>query len=250
MNATNQRICAWAGPVAAVIWLIGLLFLARFIPPIPPSLGPAEVAARYANNTVGIRAGMVCVLVGGALYGAWTAVITVQLKRIEGRSSVMAYTQLALGAAFVLVFVVPVVFWQAAAFRPLDNIEITQRLNDLAWMGFLIPVPVITVQGLAITLAILSDKSSSPVFPRWVGWFNLWAQIIFLPGVLIPFFKHGVLAWNGLLAFWIPVAVFTAWMIVLSVMLFRAIKEEERQCQAAENRLLHPVSTTGPEQIR
>jgi hypothetical protein len=144
----------------------------------------------------------------------------------------MAYTQLALGAAFVLVFVVPVVFWQAAAFRPLDNIEITQRLNDLAWMSVLIPVPVITVQGLAITLAILSDKSSSPVFPRWVGWFNLWAQIIFLPGVLSPFFKHGVLAWNGLLAFWIPVAVFTAWMIVLSVMLFRAIKDEERQYQA------------------
>jgi hypothetical protein len=100
MNATNQRICAWAGPVAAIIWVVGLLFLARFIPPIPPSLGPAEVAARYANNTVGIRAGMVCVLVGGALYGAWTAVITVQLKRIEGRSSVMAYTQLALGAAW------------------------------------------------------------------------------------------------------------------------------------------------------
>ena len=58
--------------------------------PDTPSLGPAEVAARYANNTVGIRAGMVCVLVGGALYGAWTAVITVQLERIEGRSSVAA----------------------------------------------------------------------------------------------------------------------------------------------------------------
>jgi hypothetical protein len=27
MNATNQRICAWAGPVAAIIWLIGPLFL-------------------------------------------------------------------------------------------------------------------------------------------------------------------------------------------------------------------------------
>lgn len=229
MNATNQRIGAWAGPAAAVVWLVGLLFLARFIPPIPPSLGAAEVAQRYADNTVGIRAGMVFVLIGGALYGAWTAEITVQLKRIEGRSSVMAYTQLALGAAFVLVFVIPVVFWQAAAFRPLDNIEITQRLNDLAWLGFLIPVPVITVQGLAITLAIFGDKSARPVFPRWLGWFNLWAQLIFLPGILIPFFKTGILAWNGLLAFWIPVAVFTAWMITLSVMLFRAIRDEEAQ---------------------
>ncbi|MBB3748366.1 hypothetical protein FHT44_000827 [Mycolicibacterium sp. BK634] len=229
MNARNQRICAWAGPVAAIVWLVGLLVLARFIPPIAPSLGPAEVAARYANNTVGIRAGMVCVLAGGALYGAWTAVITVQLKRIEGSSSVMAYTQLALGAAFIIIFVIPSVFWQAAAFRPEDNIEITQRLNDLAWLCFLIPVPVITVQGLAITLAIFSDRSERPVFPRWLGWFNLWAQLIFLPGTLIPFFKDGVLAWNGLLAFWIPVAVFTAWMITLSLMLFRAITDEEQQ---------------------
>ena len=75
-------------------------------------------------------------------------------------------------------------------------------------------------------------------------------QIIFLPGVLIPFFKHGILAWNGLLAFWIPVAVFTAWMIVLSVMLFGAIKEEERQWRADENELSNPVSTTGSDQIR
>jgi hypothetical protein len=229
MNARNQRICAWSGPVAAIIWVVGLLFLARFIPPIPPSLDAAGVAARYAHNTIGIRAGMVMVLIGGALYGSWTASITVQLKRIEGKSSVMAYTQLALGTAFVLVFVVPVVFWQAAAFRPEGSPEITQRLNDLAWMSFLIPVPVITVQGLAITLAILSDRSSAPVFPRWVGWFNLWAQIIFLPGCLIPFFKHGILAWNGLLAFWIPVGVFTAWMIILSWALLRAISDEERQ---------------------
>ena len=234
MNARNQRICAWAGPVAAIIWVIGLLFFARFIPPIAPSLGAAEVAARYAANPIGIRAGMVCVLAGGALYGAWVAVITVQLKRIEGSSAVMAYTQLVLGTAFVLVFVVPAVFWQAAAFRPLENIEITQRLNDLGWLGFLIPVPVITVQGLAITLAIIGDRSPVPVFPRWVAWFNLWAQVIFLPGTVIPFFKDGILAWNGLLAFWIPVGVFTAWMIVLSWSLLRAISEQERQYSSAD----------------
>ena len=40
------------------------------------------------------------------------------------------------------------------------------------------------------------------MLPRWLGWFNLWAQIIYLPGILIPYFKSGPLAWNGLLAFW------------------------------------------------
>jgi uncharacterized membrane protein len=164
----------------------------------------------------------------------------VQLKRIEGRFSPMAYTQLGMGAVFVLIFVVPAMIWQAAAFRPLENIEITHRLNDLAWLLFLGPVATVFVQGLAITIAILCDKSERPVFPRWLAWFNLWAQIIFLPGLLIPFFKNGPLAWNGLLAFWIPVVVFTVWMILLSVMLLRAIKDQEQQAQAEQ------ATTTAP----
>jgi hypothetical protein len=42
--------------------------------------------------------------------------------------------------------------------------------------------------------------------------------------------RRHLVDWS-LLAFWIPVAVFTAWMIVLPAMLFRAIKDEERQYQ-------------------
>jgi hypothetical protein len=81
--------------------------------------------------------------------------------------------------------------------------------------------------GHGITIAILSDKSERPVLPRWLGWFNLWAQIIYLPGILIPYFKSGPLAWNGLLAFWIPVVVFTVWLCLITAMLLRAINEQE-----------------------
>jgi hypothetical protein len=246
MNALSQRICAWAGPACAVTWMVGFFLLAGFIPPPSPGQSAAEIAAIFAEHTNSIRAGMVVLLFGGAIYGPWAAVITVQLKRIEGRSSPMAYTQLAMGAVFVLIFVVPVMIWQAAAFRPLENIEITHRLNDLAWLLFIGPVATITVQGLAITIAILGDKSERPVFPRWMGWFNLWAQISFLPGILIPFFKGGPLAWNGVVAFWIPVAIFTIWMILLSVMVLRAIKDEEQQ-QNVERRVESPFRLGAPQ---
>jgi hypothetical protein len=114
----------------------------------------------------------------------------------------------------------------------MENIEITHRFNDMAWMLFIGPVCTIFIQGMAITIAILSDKSERPVLPRWLGWFNLWAQIIYLPGILIPYFKHGPLAWNGLLAFWIPVVVFTIWLFLISAMLLRAINEQEREATA------------------
>ena len=234
MNAFSQRICAWAGPVSAITWMIGFFLLAGFIPPPSPGQGAAEIAGIFADHTNRIRAGMIVLMFGGAFYAPWAAVISVQLKRIEGRSSPMAYTQLGMGSVFVLIFIVPVMIWQAAAFRPLENIEITHRLNDLAWLLFIGPVATIFVQGMAITIAILGDKSDRPVFPRWLGWFNLWAQIIYLPGILIPFFKSGPLAWNGVVAFWIPVVVFTVWMILVSVMVLRAIKDEERQVNAQQ----------------
>jgi cytochrome c-type biogenesis protein CcmH/NrfF len=124
----------------------------------------------------------------------------------------------------------------------MENIEITHRFNDMAWMLFIGPVCTIFVQGMAITIAILSDKSEQPVLPRWLGWFNLWAQIIYLPGILIPYFKSGPLAWNGLLAFWIPVVVFTVWLCLITAMLLRAINEQERA--ATHESAARPAAST------
>jgi hypothetical protein len=228
MNARSQRVCAWAGPVCAVTWVVGFFFLAGFIPPPSPSMDAHQIATMFAEHGGRIRAGLIIVGFGGAIYCPWAAAISVQLKRIEGRFSPMTYTQLGMGSVFVLIFIVPVMMWQAAAFRPMENIEITHRFNDMAWMLFIGPVCTIFVQGMAITIAILSDKSERPVLPRWLGWFNLWAQIIYLPGILIPYFKSGPLAWNGLLAFWIPVVVFTVWLCLITAMLLRAINEQER----------------------
>lgn len=233
MNATSQRTCAWAGPTCALTWLLGFWVFAGFVPPPSPQADALEIARRFQEDADSIRFGMILLMIGGALYAPWSAVISVQLKRIEGRYSPMAYTQLALGAVFVLVFIVPVMIWQTAAFRPDGDPEIIQRLNDLAWITFLAPVATIFVQGLAITMAILQDRSAPPVFPRWVGYFNLWCMIVFLPGGVIPYFKSGPFAWNGLFAWWIPLAVFTAWMLTLSWLLLRAIGEQERLDGAA-----------------
>jgi hypothetical protein len=153
----------------------------------------------------------------------------VQLKRIEGTFSPMAYTQLSLGTVFILVFIIPVMIWFTAAFRPDGNPEIIQRLDDLGWITFLVPVTTVFVQGAAITIVILQDKRNPSIFPRWFGYFNLWAMVDFQCGALIPFFKDGPFAWNGLLSWWIPLGVFTIWMLLLSYFLLRAISAQERE---------------------
>jgi hypothetical protein len=226
MNATYQRLCAWTGPFCAFLWIIALLVFAKFLPPHHPEWGPEQIAQLYASNELGIRIGMIILLIGGVLYQPWVAVIAVQMKRIEGRQSVLTYVQLGLGTLFVLLFMMAAIFWQTAAYRPLEDMIFTQRMNDLGWFMFLISVPVVTVQGLALSLVIFQDKRQA-LFPRWFAWFNIWAQIIFLPGTVIPLFKSGPLAWNGIIAFWIPAAVYTVWMCLLTKLLLTAIKRPD-----------------------
>jgi hypothetical protein len=248
MVSSPQRVLAWSGPVCAVIWVVGLLACARFIPPTDPLATSPEVAAFYAEHAVGIRLGMVLLLIGGVLYQPWVSVIAVQMKRIEGRQSPLTYVQFGLGTLFVLLFLLAAIFWQTAAYRPLEDVVMTHRLDDMGWFMFLISVPVVTVQGVAFALAIFRDREER-YFPRWFGWFQLWAQVVFLPGTFIPLFKWGPLAWNGMFAFWIPAAAFTVWMCLTTWALLRAIgvEDEDEAQRSGSRRSGSPSAGTGRE---
>jgi hypothetical protein len=71
MNARSQRICAWAGPACAVTWVVGFFFLAGFIPPPSPSMDAHQIASMFAEHGGRIRAGLIIVGFGGAIYCAW-----------------------------------------------------------------------------------------------------------------------------------------------------------------------------------
>lgn len=234
INAASLKLCAWCGIGCTIGWVIGFFWLAGFLPPPSPSDSAETIAAMFRENTMGIRLGMIVMMFGSVLYLPWSVGISMQMMRIEGRVAPMSYTQMLMGAIFVWVFLLGDYTWQAAAFRPDETSpELLQRLNDLAWIFFLNPVATIFIQGLAIGIVILQDKQEKPIFPRWVGWYNIWAVIVYLPGALIPLFKSGPFAWNGLLALWVPVVVFVAWMIGMSVLLLQAINRQVAEEGAA-----------------
>lgn len=83
-----------------------------------------------------------------------------------------------------------------------------------------------SVQNFAIAFTILSDDGEPPVFPRWLAYVNLFTAVLFTPGALIPFFKFGPFAWNGLFGFWIPGVFFCTWVVVMFFALRKAIREQ------------------------
>ena len=214
-----------------LVLLLGFWFFAGFMPPHLPMASATEIAAIYQQNTTGIRVGMILQLISGALVAPFVAVISIQMRRIEGTSPVLAYTQLSAGTAGILLFIISAMIWTTAAYRPERPPELVQLLNDLGWLFFVMPFVMAFVQNFAIGFAILADKRAQPVFPRWVGFLNLWVAILFVPGGLVTFFKTGPFAWNGLLAFWLPLSVFGIWFGVMYVTLVRAIRQQEAQPQ-------------------
>jgi hypothetical protein len=229
MSIRVQLAGAYAGLVMIALLLIGFWAVAGFVPPPSPADGPDEIAAFFRDNTTGIRLGMWITVAGSALLIPWCATIAVQMNRIEGPSSPLTYIQLIAAACLVMEFIFPPMVWQAAAFRPDGDPEITQRLNDLAWLPFLGIVSTAIVEGVAIGLAILKDPSPDPLIPRWAGWFNIWVVSLFAPAGLIVFFKHGPLAWNGIFSWWLALLAFFLWLTVFSIVLIRAIKRQAAQ---------------------
>jgi hypothetical protein len=227
MNPRSQIICAWCGILCPVLLFVAIWPVAGFFPPHLPSASAAEIAAIYQQNTNNIRFGTILMLISGGLYGPYTAAIAAQMRRMENRETpVLSYTQLAVGSASILLFIIPALIWSVAAFRPDRPAEITQALNDLGWFFFVMPFVLGFIQNLALGFAIFTDKNPTSIFPRWVGFFNVWIAVLFIPGCLLTFFKTGPFAWNGILAFWIPACIFGPWFWVVSITVIKAAKQQ------------------------
>jgi hypothetical protein len=222
MSYRLQIACAWCGPLMTVGFFVGLLLFAHFIPPPSPADSAAEIAQMFRDNTTGIRVGLFIAMLATGLLCPFYAAIAVQMKRIEGRWSPLTYTQIIAGACSTLEIVLPVMIWQAAAFRPERDDEFIRTLNDMAWLPFLGLTTTVVIQNAVIGAIILRDARPRPILPRWFAYVNFWVGLMIVPAGFIVFFKTGPFAWDGLLAWWMPVAAFFCWIILTAVLVTQA----------------------------
>lgn len=223
-----QRVCTWSGIVCFLLFF-GAFLAAGFIPPLAPHSSATAIAHFYQQHATGIRIGGVLMLLSGMFYAAFTGVISAQMRRIPGLHISATYVQLAAGAFACLTFLIPAMLFEVTAFRPYRSAEITQTLNDMCWILLVMPWPPFLTQNYAFAYAIFTDRRERPLFPRWLGYVNVWAPIIFSPSILLPFFKVGPFDWRGIFVFWIPAVVFVVQFIVNTAMLLRAIDRERNE---------------------
>ncbi|WP_354701659.1 hypothetical protein DSM112329_01985 [Paraconexibacter sp. AEG42_29] len=226
LSTRTQIACAWSGLGLIVVVVAGFLLIAGFLPPRYSSDSAQQIAAYYADNTDRIRIGVVLGFVGWTPWAALTAVIAVQLARMQPYRPVLAVIQLVTGAAGFIFLTLSTIILLVATFRPERSPEITQALHDLGWFTLFITVPAFSTQALVIGIATLRNDPPVQVYPRWFGYVNIWVAILFVPALMMPFFKSGPFSWQGALVYWLAFIVFFIWILVMFYVIRRAALDE------------------------
>ena len=233
ISTSTQRICLWMSVAMAPAILTGLL-VAGWLPLPAPSDTPAQVGGMFRNNPAGIKLCTLLISLGGTLTLPLASVITVQMRKIEGAPSALAWTQLTSACAGGVLFLVPTFPWQAAAYRAATHSdEMLQTLNDLGWLPILSMVFPAQLQLFCIGAAILMDKNGVTPFPRWSGYLCLWVVMLLAPSAFVLFFFSGPFAWNGIFTFYLAATGYFLWFYVMCVVLLKSIGNERREIRPA-----------------
>lgn len=225
MSLFSQKFCAHAGLVWAICIGLGIFGIAGWLPLPAPGTSAQDIAALFQDHQIAIRIGVTLAGVGSVLVWPFSVAISQQLHRMEGPRHPLADTQMISSTGAVLAVLLPAYVWLAMAYRPdVTSPETLQMANDFNWFLFVGFFPPSIVQNVCIGLCILRATPDQQVYPRWLGYLNLWTAVLFLPGALLPFFKSGPFAWDGLLGFWVVATAFFTWVLVMWWETLKAIK--------------------------
>jgi hypothetical protein len=221
-----RSFCIWSWAGALIGFLISFGLLAGFIPPPGESWSADRLADFYAADRTAIRVGVIGAMFASALLLPFYAVVSSEIRKIEGPHSLLAPIQFACAAILVCFFQIICLGWLLASFRPEIDTEIIRALNDYGWLVWTILIPTYSAQYICMAVAGFMDERPHPTWPRWAAYTNLWVAFLGAGGVLAVFFKTGPFSWNGIMGYWIPVITFAAGTTMTMVLLLRRMRYE------------------------
>jgi hypothetical protein len=234
-NALRRRdgelVLLWTLPVAALVWVSAFLLFPGFSPPMSPTMSADQVAAFYRDpaHVPQIRYSMILFNWFGVCFVPILALIAMQIRRMAHRTPIFSYAMLGCVAGGPTLFLIANVCWLLAAFRPERAPQLTQLLNDFAWITFTILVPYLIGQSVILALAIYFDDQPRPILSRWVAHFNLVVAATLMPAAFVGVSLTGPLAWDGVLSFWLKNIAIGVWIVVMGVVLARAVSRERAE---------------------
>lgn len=229
----GELIMLWALPAMVIIWVSAFFLFPGFLHPMSPTMSAEEVAAFYRDETARIRYSMILFNWFGVGLIPTVILLAMQVRKMAHRTPILSYCLIACAGGPPTLFLIANMFWLLGSFRPERSPELTQLLNDLAWVTFTVLVPYLIAQCLVLALAIYWDRQDQPVFRPWVAHFNLLIALALVPAAFGAVTFEGPVAWDGALSFWVKNIAIAAWIAVMGIVLAQNIRRQRAEVPVA-----------------
>lgn len=225
-------LMTWFFPVWYTIFGIIICVLTRVTPPPRPDVTAADKVAFFTAHHTTIQIGftVLLVLLGGA--AMTNGLVAYQMKRMS-TGSVFAYGYLGgMSVGAIPGFLLVTVCFLTAAYRPDRDPELISLLYDVGMLSYNGSLGCFSAAYLALAIAVLYDKNG--IFPKWFAYVSIWQIITEVIATQMFVFESGPFAWNGSIAFWWAVVVFSIWLCALIVLLRNAALSERADAPALD----------------
>ncbi|MGV0644193.1 hypothetical protein ABQE44_12390 [Mycolicibacterium sp. XJ2546] len=220
----DVRLVCWFFPTWYAVFGVIICVLARVTPPPRPDVTAADKVAFFTTNGLTIQIGfsLLLILLGGA--AITNGLVAYQMKRMSV-GSVFAYAYIGgMGVGALPGFLLVAVCFLTAALRADRDPGLVSMLYDVGMLSYNGSLGCFSVAYLVLAIAILYDRND--IFPKWFSYVSIWQIITEVIATQMFVFYSGPFAWNGSLAFWWSVVVFTIWLGALIMLLKRATLRE------------------------
>ena len=228
------KILAWTGPVFLFAVFVLWGFVARNMPPFPPSATPDEVKAHFQEFRLPLLIALSICITMTAFYMSFSVAVARVMERIEGPGGLLSKLEMMGGTITCAPVMVTLAIWLTAAHEVqyLDA-SIMHMLYWMGWLLFDLAYFVTSLQIAAVSIVFMRDKREKKLVPNAVSWWGWVTFASFFAVSAIPFVTTGPLAFNGVISFWIAFFTWFFWIPSLSYFIIKAIPRLQAEDEAA-----------------
>ena len=218
----DQYLCFWSVPF--FYNLFGLVFvpLSWMMPPRSPANAMPEIVAFMQSPNLLVACTILTLAIGLSAVG--NALYMCQMRRMTV-SPVFRFAFMAgamTGAIVGCLF--PMFCFGLGAFRAGYDPEILAMLYDFGYLSFIGCMGCFFLNWSCLGLAILLDENNT--LPKWLGYYTVWQSVSELLIAPVWIAHSGPFAWNGVMSFWLAMAIYVPWQFTVYVCVYRAIRSQ------------------------
>ncbi|MDN5862639.1 MAG: hypothetical protein L0H19_04235 [Salinisphaera sp.] len=219
--------CAW---IFSALTVIGWLGIAQFYAPVPGDVGLEATKTWFVDSWQwGTIVGCTIFYIACAFLVPASVQFGIMLSKIEGRYPLWSIVT-AVGGIFIsLIIFLNCCAWIVAAYRPETGADVIQAWYDWAWLAFLLGWVYLSLEMFATAIVELGDKRPEPMVPRPFAWLTVLGGVALVTAGGPAFFKSGPFAYNGLLGFYVPMAIWGVYVNGTAWFMYRELCREEEQ---------------------